>query len=461
MTKLLLLILFEFLPYLLRRNFVLPYLKFLYTSESTYFKPYTTLHVFSLICLALNLTTAACLLAGRAVVLGRLGQHRQALQLYVSELHDLPAALSYCNAHCASSGSASQVYLFLLELLIQCDDVAALLNARPAWATVQLSNPEPSHFIPSNKPPDGIKTPPITEIDSKQQRQLSNNNNNRGSNDSSSSNNTSSLSNSINDSNYQSGANISSRNDGTSQRSKSAARDALRKRSVSPPHQRAAPDDASDNAGVDDRGYSPARARNKPVSPLTTADSKELPDSGHSSCHSLDSSSSLSSSKPPAEASATDPKFDILLNLLHTYSQNIRLKPAVQLLPDTLKVQELRSFLQSWVRQFASARHKMELQHGTAQAVVRQVTSDLCLVQSNKINLSSQNTCCICKKRLTRFSAFVCSPSGAVCHFSCRERVHSSWMQEVQQARQQQELKARTRAAVAAAVASSSPSGGH
>ena len=49
------------------------------------------------------------LLPGRAVVLGALGQHRQALQLYVTALHDLTAALRYCHRYYSATGPASQV----------------------------------------------------------------------------------------------------------------------------------------------------------------------------------------------------------------------------------------------------------------------------------------------------------------------------------------------------------------
>jgi hypothetical protein len=71
-----------------------------------------------------NYLVAECLLGGRAVVLGALGQHRQALQLYVSQLHDLPAALAYCSAHYRGVGAASQVLCFaVMCCTVMCCDV--------------------------------------------------------------------------------------------------------------------------------------------------------------------------------------------------------------------------------------------------------------------------------------------------------------------------------------------------
>lgn len=45
----------------------------------------------------------------RAVLLGCLGQHHQALAIYVHTLGDTDAALNYCNKHYSSSGSGSEV----------------------------------------------------------------------------------------------------------------------------------------------------------------------------------------------------------------------------------------------------------------------------------------------------------------------------------------------------------------
>jgi len=72
----------------------------------------------------------SCLLASRAVVLCRLGQHKNALEIYINELKDLRAALRYCHLYYSNDGAASQVYLLLLELLIQCEDVNVLLVPR-------------------------------------------------------------------------------------------------------------------------------------------------------------------------------------------------------------------------------------------------------------------------------------------------------------------------------------------
>lgn len=45
----------------------------------------------------------------RAVLLGRLGQHHQALSIYTLTLKDTQAALRYCQKHYTTSGPGSEV----------------------------------------------------------------------------------------------------------------------------------------------------------------------------------------------------------------------------------------------------------------------------------------------------------------------------------------------------------------
>lgn len=47
----------------------------------------------------------------RAILLGRLGQHHQALAIYTHVLKDTQAALSYCEKYYTSSGPGSEVTL--------------------------------------------------------------------------------------------------------------------------------------------------------------------------------------------------------------------------------------------------------------------------------------------------------------------------------------------------------------
>ena len=54
----------------------------------------------------------------RALLLGRLGQHQQALNIYVHVLNDLESAVQHCHSHYNPSGRDSEVYLILLKLLV-------------------------------------------------------------------------------------------------------------------------------------------------------------------------------------------------------------------------------------------------------------------------------------------------------------------------------------------------------
>lgn len=63
---------------------------------------------------------------------------------------------------------------------------------------------------------------------------------------------------------------------------------------------------------------------------------------------------------------------------------------AVQLLPDSMRVAELRLFLQSWAREFATERHKRLLQRGVAKAVAEQVSIGpmFCLFVYSQVSLN-------------------------------------------------------------------------
>ena len=58
---------------------------------------------------AVKITNSAGLHEERAVLLGCLGQHHQALAIYIHTLGDTDAALNYCRKHYSSSGSGSEV----------------------------------------------------------------------------------------------------------------------------------------------------------------------------------------------------------------------------------------------------------------------------------------------------------------------------------------------------------------
>ncbi|KAK4324087.1 hypothetical protein Pmani_005270 [Petrolisthes manimaculis] len=76
----------------------------------------------------------------RAVLLGRLGQHHQALTLYIHTLTDTDAALNYCHTHYSSSGNGSEVYLILLKLLLSPSDV----RKSPTASTIKQQSAAPT-----------------------------------------------------------------------------------------------------------------------------------------------------------------------------------------------------------------------------------------------------------------------------------------------------------------------------
>ncbi|KAG7444850.1 uncharacterized protein BT62DRAFT_970791 [Guyanagaster necrorhizus] len=59
------------------------------------------------------------LFQARAILLGRLGRHDQALELYVYRLHDYMKAEEYCKRYYQSEGETSNIYLTLLRIYLR------------------------------------------------------------------------------------------------------------------------------------------------------------------------------------------------------------------------------------------------------------------------------------------------------------------------------------------------------
>lgn len=79
-----------------------------------------------------------CLFEERAIILGRLGRHQQAISIYVNLLNDVPRAIQYCNNVYAKYQSqknsdkgkhqdgADQVYVTLIKQLLKPDNEGVL-----------------------------------------------------------------------------------------------------------------------------------------------------------------------------------------------------------------------------------------------------------------------------------------------------------------------------------------------
>ncbi len=63
----------------------------------------------------------------RAVLMGKLGRHEQALSIFTDILDDVPAAIEYCDAwHRSDTPSSHEVYFYLLKLLLQPHQAARI-----------------------------------------------------------------------------------------------------------------------------------------------------------------------------------------------------------------------------------------------------------------------------------------------------------------------------------------------
>lgn len=189
----------------------------------------------------------------RAVLLGCLGQHHQALAIYVHTLCDTDAALNYCNKHYSSSGSGSEVYLTLLKLLVTPSD---------------------------GRSPSG----------------------------------------------------------------------------------------------------SPVKQQTKPADVKT------------------------------------------ILDLLQNYLQCIDLSQALKVLPDDVKLQLLKPFIQASLNLATTACREQQITRGLTQSLKLQTNEELATSQKLKIVLSEFTYCAVCSKRFTKHSAFARYPNGDVVHFSCQNQ---------------------------------------
>ncbi|XP_047347409.1 vam6/Vps39-like protein [Vespa velutina] len=80
-----------------------------------------------------------CLFEERAIILGRLGRHQQAISIYINLLNDIPRAIEYCNNvyeryhneektdKQKKSEGADEVYVMLINQLLKPDDAGALM----------------------------------------------------------------------------------------------------------------------------------------------------------------------------------------------------------------------------------------------------------------------------------------------------------------------------------------------
>lgn len=83
-----------------------------------------------------------CLFEERAVILGRLGHHQQAISIYINLLNDVPKAIQYCSnvyaRYLAEKNSsknkkddgADEIYVMLIQQLLKPDNDGTLLPGK-------------------------------------------------------------------------------------------------------------------------------------------------------------------------------------------------------------------------------------------------------------------------------------------------------------------------------------------
>lgn len=116
-----------------------------FLEKSAYYTPETILVQFPFV----------CLFEERAIILGRLGRHQQAISIYVNLLNDIPRAIQYCNNVYTryhnedkadkqkQSDGADEVYIMLISQLLKPDKEGALLaGCDPKVQHAAQPNPE-------------------------------------------------------------------------------------------------------------------------------------------------------------------------------------------------------------------------------------------------------------------------------------------------------------------------------
>lgn len=129
-----------------------------------------------------------------------------------------------------------------------------------------------------------------------------------------------------------------------------------------------------------------------------------------------------SSGSPMKQHLKKPPDVKTVLDLLQNYLQCIDLGQALKVLPDDVRLNLLKPFIQASFNLATTACREQQITRGLTQSLKLQTNEELASRQREKIVLSEYTYCAVCSKRFTKQSAFAWCPNGDVVHFSCQNQ---------------------------------------
>ncbi|XP_005090680.1 vam6/Vps39-like protein [Aplysia californica] len=111
-------------------------------------------------------------------------------------------------------------------------------------------------------------------------------------------------------------------------------------------------------------------------------------------------------------------KVDVALKLLEDHARQIDTAKALELLPSDTKLRDILTFLENVMESQAVRRRSNQILKSMLYAENLQVTDQLIRRQSVKVNVTDEDICRSCRKRIGQ-SVFCRYPNGHLVHYSC------------------------------------------
>ncbi|CAF4855845.1 unnamed protein product [Pieris macdunnoughi] len=122
----------------------------------------------------------------------------------------------------------------------------------------------------------------------------------------------------------------------------------------------------------------------------------------------------------PRHPKASTPDLETALSILEKHADKISPIKALSVLPDSVPLARLSSFLESALQTQLTMKRRTQVLKGLLYAEHTQVQEMKQFHESKSIVINDYNVCPVCKKRFGNQSAFVRYPSGDIVHYSCK-----------------------------------------
>lgn len=127
-------------------------------------------------------------------------------------------------------------------------------------------------------------------------------------------------------------------------------------------------------------------------------------------------------SNVPLHPLCQQPNINAVLELLERYATKLNPYAVLQILPDTVPLARLRTFLETALHHSLERRRRNQILKGLLYAQNLQFQEQRMHLESQRVEITEFSICPVCMKKFTNQSAFVRYPDGKIVHYSCQER---------------------------------------